>query len=238
MRPRRTAGAAELRGAEQRQRRHVTARMRSTTVRVRSPDLLARIFGRPRGLKSALHVAFGLVPLFRKRGKKPITKGNAHRREYKFCTSTRVNSILTILHSTVLSDTTSAALLSCRGKAPPPPPFDGGDDDLSINIQTQVGRHPYRRAPHPPRARRRAAHPGSSRSAELPPPLGVVRLLRAALGAMALRAPAAALAAFRYLCSTVDVRFTARACSPAAHLGRYEAPPPRPSRPTSLPLPN
>ena len=34
MRPRRTAGAVELRGAEQRQRRHVTARMRSTTVRV------------------------------------------------------------------------------------------------------------------------------------------------------------------------------------------------------------
>ena len=183
MRPRRTAGVAELRGAEQRQRRHVTARMRSTTVRVvRRIFLRAFLEGRSRSEKCVgccFWTASVLVPLFRKRGKKPITKGNAHRREYKFCTSTRVNSILTILHSTVLSDTTSAALLSCRGKAPPPPPFDGGDDDLSINIQTQVGRHPYRRAPHPPRARRRAAHPGSSRSAELPPPLGVVRLLRA-----------------------------------------------------------
>ena len=103
-------------------------------------------------------------PLFRKLGKKSTTKGNAHRREYKFCCTSTIESIL---HSTVLSDTTSADALSCRGKAPPPPPFDGGDDDLSINIQTQVGHHPYRRAPRPPRARRRAAHPGSSRSAEL-----------------------------------------------------------------------
>ena len=116
MRPRRTAGAAEQRGAEQRQRRHVTARMRSTTVRV---VLLARIFG-TQLLSSRREkcVAFGMHhrPLFRKLGKKSTTKGNAHRREYKFCCTSTIESIL---HSTVLSDTTSADALSVlSGQSP------------------------------------------------------------------------------------------------------------------------
>jgi len=117
MRPRRTAGAAKQRGAEQRQRRHVAARMRSTTVRVDPGRIFLRAFLERSSAREVRCVGVHHKPLFQKAQQTINHRGNAHRCEYKFCTSTRVG-FLTILHSTVLSDTTSrSSILSGQSPA-------------------------------------------------------------------------------------------------------------------------
>jgi len=105
MRPRRTAGAAKQ--AARSSGNGVTWLRACAPQRFESSsrDLLARIFGTQLGARSALRLYH--KPLCQKLSKQSTTvRGNAHRCEYKFCTSTRVD-FLTILHSTVLSDTTS-----------------------------------------------------------------------------------------------------------------------------------